>query len=218
MRRLTSPLSWQPWRHWKRAECSESTGTTSAPWAAAPSITSSPPQTRVSLLARAMRLPRSTAARVGLRPTTPTTAVITVSARSRVAASMRPSGPEATRTEVSARRTRRSSAAAPSIITASSGLNRRAWASTKAASRLAVSAATVMPHAAITSNDCRPMEPVEPRIEICLCMKTSPCGASRNFRGAETICRPSAPLGAKPAGIKPPPRWKRPAASGSESQ
>ena len=43
-------------------------------------ITSSPAHTRVSLLARAMRLPSRMAARVGRSPTIPTTAVSTVSA------------------------------------------------------------------------------------------------------------------------------------------
>ena len=48
---------------------------------AARSMTSSPAHTSVSLLARAIRLPARMAASVGRRPTIPTTAVTTVSAR-----------------------------------------------------------------------------------------------------------------------------------------
>ena len=44
------------------AECSESTGTISAPFSFALAITSGPAQTRVSLFARAMRLPALAAA------------------------------------------------------------------------------------------------------------------------------------------------------------
>ena len=68
------------------AECSESTGTISAPFSAARAITMSPAQTRVSLLARAMRFLASMAARVGFRPTAPDTAVTTQSVSSMVAA------------------------------------------------------------------------------------------------------------------------------------
>ena len=75
------------------AECSLSTGRISAPRRRAAAITRSPPQTRVSLLARATRLPRSTAARVGVSPTMPTTAVTTVSLSGRAAASTSPSMP-----------------------------------------------------------------------------------------------------------------------------
>ena len=96
----------------------------------------------------------------------PTTAVMTVSALGMAAASNRPSIPDSTRTLVSASRTRRSAAAFSSISTASSGLNCRACSSIRSTLELAVKAATLMPQAAITSNDCRPMEPVEPKIEI----------------------------------------------------
>ena len=37
---------------------------------------------------------------------------------------------------------------------------------------LAVKAPTVMPQAAITSSDCRPMDPVEPKIEMRLLIRT----------------------------------------------
>ena len=67
----------------------------SAPFSRARAITSSPAHTRVSLLARAMRLPASMAARVGRSPAMPTTAVTTVSARGRTAASSRACSPPA---------------------------------------------------------------------------------------------------------------------------
>ena len=97
--RFTSPpagsarRSRQPWRHWKMAECSLSTGIISAPYFRAASITSSPAHTSVSLLARAIRLPASMAAIVGQRPAIPTTAVTTVSLSGSDAARRRPSRP-----------------------------------------------------------------------------------------------------------------------------
>ena len=96
------------------AECSLSTGTMSAPYAAAWAITSSPAHTSVSLLARAMRRPRRMAASVGSSPTLPTTAVTTVSASWACAAARRPSGPDSTSMSVSRSRCRSTSAAAAS--------------------------------------------------------------------------------------------------------
>ena len=75
------------------AECSLSTGMISAPYFSAAAITSSPAHTRVSLLARATRLPCSMAARVGNSPAMPTTAGTTVSLSAREAARRRPSTP-----------------------------------------------------------------------------------------------------------------------------
>ena len=75
-----SSLFFLPIRHWKIAECSESTGTISAPISSARGMTSSPAHTRVSLFARAMRFLASMAASVGLSPTEPDTAVTTHSA------------------------------------------------------------------------------------------------------------------------------------------
>ena len=72
------------------AECSESTGTISAPVCAALGITISPAHTRVSLLASAMRFLASIAASVGFKPIEPETAVTTQSASSSVAASISP--------------------------------------------------------------------------------------------------------------------------------
>ena len=96
------------------AECSESTGTISAPQRSASAITSSPAHTSVSLLARAMRFFSRIAASVGSSPTLPMTAVTTVSASGSVAASRSPSGPAATRISVSDSRSRNSPAAARS--------------------------------------------------------------------------------------------------------
>ena len=86
-----------PIRHWKIAECSESTGTISAPQRSASSMTISPAQTRVSLLARPIRFFARMAASVGFSPTMPTTAVITQSASGMVAASISPASPQQTR-------------------------------------------------------------------------------------------------------------------------
>ena len=133
------------------AECSESTGTISAPYCSAASITSCPAQTSVSLLARAMRFLSRMAARVGFRPTMPTTAVTTVSASGQTAASVRASGPPKTLVSVSARRTARSFAAASSVRTASRGRNLRAWSSSRSALEFAVRAATVRPSCSATS-------------------------------------------------------------------
>ena len=111
--RLTS-FPWLPCRHWKMAECSESTGTISAPFSFARAITRGPAHTRVSLLARATRLPASMAARVGSSPAMPTRAVTTVSAWGRLAAAFTPSSPARTRISVSARRCFKAEAAAES--------------------------------------------------------------------------------------------------------
>ena len=124
------------------AECSESTGTISAPKRSAASITSSPAQTRVSLLARAMRFFSLMAASVGFSPTIPTTAVTTISASGNIAASSSPSGPPTTLVEVSANRTARSRAAEVLVRTANSGRNFRTWASSRSTLELAVKAAT----------------------------------------------------------------------------
>ena len=96
------------------ALCSESTGSSSAPRQRTSSITSSPAQTRVSLLAKARRLPAFRAARAGRRPTAPDMAATTVSASGRAAASSSPVMPAATRTGVSASRVFSSRAAASS--------------------------------------------------------------------------------------------------------
>ena len=69
----------EPIRHWKIAECSESTGRICTLCSAASLITSSPAATRVSLFARAMVLPASMAATVERNPLKPTIEVSTMS-------------------------------------------------------------------------------------------------------------------------------------------
>ncbi|MPN01213.1 hypothetical protein SDC9_148419 [bioreactor metagenome] len=68
-----------PCRHWKIAECSESTGITGIPFSMASFITIDPAATKVSLFARAMAFPASIASSVGPRPLKPTMAVSTMS-------------------------------------------------------------------------------------------------------------------------------------------
>ena len=68
-----------PMRHWKIAECSESTGRIRAPCCAARSMTMAPAATSVSLFANAMVFPAFTAATVEARPLNPTMEVRTMS-------------------------------------------------------------------------------------------------------------------------------------------
>ena len=68
-----------PARHWKMAECSESTGNIGVWCFIASSFIISPATTIVSLLARAMALPALMALIVGRRPENPTIAVTTMS-------------------------------------------------------------------------------------------------------------------------------------------
>src|SRR6185436_2819137 len=77
--RITRRTSWRrlPLMAWNRALCSESTGSTVAPAAAARRMNSAPAQTSVSLFASATIAPRSAAASVGLRPAAPVIAPIT---------------------------------------------------------------------------------------------------------------------------------------------
>ena len=76
------------------ALCSLSTGRMRAPAAAAARVNTAPPETRHSLLARAMVAPCLTAASVGSSPSAPTMAAITSSA-GRAAASTTACGPAA---------------------------------------------------------------------------------------------------------------------------
>ena len=66
--------------HWKTAECSLSTGSTRTPHSSALRMTSSPAMTSTSLVAKAMSIPFSMAANVGLRPDIPTVATRQMSA------------------------------------------------------------------------------------------------------------------------------------------
>ena len=67
-------------RHWWMAQCSESTGTISAPGVRRARCTTGAPAISDSLLARASRRPASSAARVTGRPAKPTTPFTTTSA------------------------------------------------------------------------------------------------------------------------------------------
>ena len=75
------------------AECSLSTGRILAPRRAASSVTSGPPTTSVSLLARATVLPASRAAQVPCSPAAPTTADTTTSTSAAAASRQAPSTP-----------------------------------------------------------------------------------------------------------------------------
>ena len=78
-------------RHWWMAQCSESTGTISAPGVRRARCTTGAPAMSDSLLARARRRPASSAARVTGSPAKPTTPLTTTRPPSRRPAS--PSGP-----------------------------------------------------------------------------------------------------------------------------
>ena len=167
---LCSSPGARPIRHWKMAECSESTGMISAPLSRARCITSVPAQTRVSLFARAMRFFSSMAASVGRRPTAPETAVTTQSLSASVAASIRPSMPEPTRISVSATAILKRRAASSSYTATKAGFKRRACSSSRSILRWAVRAATRRPRCSAAAMVCRPMEPVLPRTEMALTM------------------------------------------------
>ncbi len=81
---------------WKSAECSESTGMMRAPVASASAVTSSPPTTRLSLLARARSMPSPSAAIVGPRPAEPIKPFSTRSQSVSVISSISPSAPAST--------------------------------------------------------------------------------------------------------------------------
>ena len=137
----------------------------STPYLSASAITSSPAQTRVSLLANPILLPARIAAKVGFKPTIPTMAVMTQSASAITAASIRPSSPHSTftfRSEILASKSR---AAASDDITASLGLNSRHCWAMRSTFVPAVNAHTEMSIRLIISRLCRPIEPVEPKID-----------------------------------------------------
>ena len=92
--RATSSGRLTEFKHWWTAQCSESTGTISAPGGARARWTIGAPAISDSLLARARRRPDSSAAMVTGSPANPTTPFTTMSAA--VAAAIRPSGPATT--------------------------------------------------------------------------------------------------------------------------
>jgi len=89
-------------------------------------VTSVPPTTKVSLLARAIGRPASKAARVGLKPATPTSAETTTSAADRPANSNTPSSPTSTSIPVPVRACLKSAAKCGSPKATESGRKRMA--------------------------------------------------------------------------------------------
>ena len=71
-------------RHWCNAQCSESTGTSSAPSTSRNGCTTGPAAIRLSLLASPSRHPFDSVAMVTGRPAKPTTPLITTSAMSHI--------------------------------------------------------------------------------------------------------------------------------------
>ena len=92
---LSMVLSRSPFRHWKIALCSLSTGRIFTPHCRAKGIIRCPAVTSVSLLARAMSFPALMASIVGRIPIIPTIAVTRISDSSIAASSSRPSMPPA---------------------------------------------------------------------------------------------------------------------------
>src|SRR5919106_6059136 len=147
-----------PSRHWKIAECSESTGIMRL--RAARSTTHSPPATSDSLLARATRLPSCRAPTVAARPAKPTIPLSTTSDGVRESCSAEP-GPAKT----SEARSSRGPASLDSSATYS-GRNSAAWRASARAS-LPAERPTIskLPgYLRTTSRACLPILPVEPRI------------------------------------------------------
>ena len=91
-----------PFKDWKMALCSLSTGRICTPYSFARGIIICPAVTSVSLLARAISFPARIASMVGRIPIIPTMAVTRMSASGMAAISKRPSIPETTFTSRSA--------------------------------------------------------------------------------------------------------------------
>ena len=94
MRSMAFPEA--PIRHWKMAECSESTGRMTPWFSRAVAITMLPAATRVSLLARARIFPWRRAASDGFSPLNPTMAPTTMSTCELLTSSHRLSTPAKT--------------------------------------------------------------------------------------------------------------------------
>src|SRR5580704_4094581 len=160
-KRATSVVPCTEARHWCSAQCSESTGTISAPGVLRAFCTTGAPAMRDSLLAKARRRPASSAAIVTGSPAKPTTALSTTSAP--CAAATMPSSP--TNTSMPPGTPSRTAAwRAGSPMTTTSGWNSVAWATSTSAERCAASAWTRKRcgSARMTSRACVPTEPEEP--------------------------------------------------------
>ena len=156
-----------PFKLWKIALCSLSTGRIRTCFSFASDIMICPAVTRVSLFASAISFPAFIAAIVGRIPIIPTTAVTTISAPSSVATARSPSMPLSTR--ISRSRTRSfSSFAFSSFQTAAIfGENSRICFSRRSILLPAARAVTsISLFARTTSNVCVPIDPVDPSIAI----------------------------------------------------
>src|SRR6056297_78868 len=148
-------------RHWWSAQCSLSTGTSSAPGRARSGCTTGPAAIRLSLFASASRLPARNVSIVIASPANPTTPFTTTSAPSTTAASS-----ATTSVDGSAAATR--CRASSSATATSAGDHRRACSTRASADRPTASDTTSYEpgtrsfSAAITSRVCVPIEPVEP--------------------------------------------------------
>ena len=155
-----------PSRHCCSAECSLSTGSSSRPLRRTAAVTSSPPATRLSLLASARSLPASSAAIVASRPAAPTIAFSTTSARSSRTSSTTPSCPPSTRPSNSERARAAAAGSASAIAAAPCS---RAAATTSACDPCAARPARRRSGWSRTiSSACRPTEPVAPRMATVL--------------------------------------------------
>ena len=168
VRRILSILfPCSPFKHWKMALCSLSTGRRRTWCSLARGTMRWPAVTSVSLLARAMSFPDLMAAMVGRIPIIPTTAVTRISYPSMAAISMRPSMPETIFVSVSPTRRARSFAFSSSQTPQTAGLNSRICSSRSLILLPAAMAFTeISPLARTTSRVWVPMEPVEPRIPM----------------------------------------------------
>ena len=137
-----------------------------APVASASAITSSPPTTRLSLLASARSMPSPSAATVGPSPAEPTSALSTRSQSLAVISSTRPSAPASTSPSVHASEAR----AAASLVGERDARRRRsARACSSSGSQLEPAASPTTSSSSLrstTSSACVPIEPVDPTITI----------------------------------------------------
>src|SRR3954464_7273913 len=148
---------------WCSAECSESTGMICAPVASASWVTSSPPTTSDSLLARARSMPSPSVATVGPSPTEPTSALSTRSASDSITRVIRPAGPVSTSPSVHASAARAAASRSASAMRCTPCA--RACSTSASHERPADRPTSSMSSEPSTiSSACVPIEPVEPRM------------------------------------------------------
>src|SRR5919112_3397222 len=151
-----------PASSWNSAECSESTGISWAPVASASAVTSSPPTTRLSLLASARSMPSPSVATVGPSPAEPTSALRPRSQSASVITSTRPSAPPSTVACSPAR-----AAASGSASAIRSTPKRRDCSSSSSQLDAAARPTTSSPSLrSTTSSAWVPIEPVDPTMTI----------------------------------------------------